>query len=147
MRCLSISALLLTLSSTPAWAALGENVSSVELDAHALGGQHLTIAKAGFELHQINLQDGTVVNEFVSPAGTVFGVSWQGHFVPNLHQLLGTYISNLQEGRRTRIAPRRAVTIQGDNFVFSSMGHLRSFRGRAYVPGLLPSNLAAEVVQ
>lgn len=105
------------------------------------------IAKTGFDLHQITLQDGTVVNEFVSPAGSVFGVSWQGHFIPNLHQLLGTYMTNLQQAPRTRVVPRRAVTIQGDNFVFSSIGHARYFRGRAYVPGLIPGNLTAEVVQ
>jgi hypothetical protein len=147
MKRLWISALLLALGSAPAWATLGENVSSVELDAHALGGKHVKIAKAGFDLHQLTMRDGTVVREFVSPAGTVFGVSWQGHFVPNLHQLLGTYIIDLQGGQRTQHVRRRAITIQGDNFVFSSTGHLRSFRGRAYVPGLIPTNLTAEVVQ
>ena len=105
------------------------------------------VAKVGYNLHQITLQDGSAVNEFVSPAGIVFGVSWTGHFMPNLHQLLGSYITNLQQGQRTQVVPRRAVTIQGDNFVFSSMGHARFFRGRAYVPGLVPANLTAEVVQ
>jgi hypothetical protein len=147
MRFLLISALLVALGSGPAWAALGENVSSVESDAQALGGQHVVVPKTGFDLHQITLKDGSVVNEFVSPAGTVFGISWQGHSIPNLHQVLGTYIVNLQQGQRTAIVPRRAITIQGDNFVFSSAGHMRSFRGRAYVPGLIPANLTAEVVR
>jgi Protein of unknown function (DUF2844) len=142
-----MSALLLALGSTPAWAVLGENSSTIELDSQTLGGQHAMVAKSGFDLHKITLQDGSVVNEFVSPAGTVFGISWQGHSVPNLHQLLGTYFTNLQQGQRTRVVPRRAITIQGDNFVFTSTGHLRSFRGRAYVPGLIPSSLTAEVVQ
>jgi hypothetical protein len=87
------------------------------------------------------------VNEFVSPAGLVFGISWQGHHVPNLSQLLGSYIVNFQQGQRTQVVPRRAVTVQGDNFVLSSMGHMLNFRGRAYVPGLIPANLAVEVVQ
>ncbi len=147
MRFLLISALLVALGSGSAWAALGENVASVELDAQALGGQHVTVPKTGFDLHQITLKDGTIVNEFVSPAGTVFGISWQGHVIPNLHQLLGSYMVSLQQGQRTAVSPRRAITIQGDNFVFSSMGHMRSFHGRAYVPGLIPSNLTAEVVQ
>jgi Protein of unknown function (DUF2844) len=147
MRYLWISVLLLALGSVPAWAVLGENVSSVESDAQAFGGKHVLLARVGFNLHQITMNDGTVVNEFVSPAGTVFGVSWQGHFIPDLHQLLGTYMTNLQEGQRTQVVRRRAITIQGDNFVFSSMGHLRFFRGRAYVPGLIPANLTAEVVQ
>ena len=145
----SIFTLLLTLmmGSTPAWAALGEDVSTVDADAQALSGRHIKVAKIGYDMHQITLSDGSVVNEFVSPAGTVFGVSWLGHSIPNLQKLLGTYTTNLQQGQRTRVVPRRAVTIQGNNFVFSSVGHLRFFRGRAYVSSLVPTNLTAEVVQ
>jgi hypothetical protein len=139
--------LMLMMGSLPAWAALGGDVSSVNSDVQVLGGQHAVIAKAGYSLHQINRLDGSVVKEFVSPAGIVFGVSWQGHRTPNLQQLLGSYMTNFQQGQRVQVIPRRAVTIQDDNFVFSSMGHMRTFRGRAYVPGLVPANLTPEVVQ
>ncbi|MGA3328875.1 MAG: DUF2844 domain-containing protein [Terriglobia bacterium] len=138
---------MLMMGSLPAWAALGDNVSSVESDAQAIKGQHVMVAKAGYNLHQITLSDGSVVNEFVSPAGTVFGVSWHTRFMPNLSQLLGSYLTDLQQGQRTQWMPRRAITIQGDNFVFTSFGHARLFTGRAYVPGLVPANLTAEVVQ
>jgi hypothetical protein len=139
--------LMLMASGLPAWAALGDNVSSVDSDAQVLRGQHVMVARVGYSLHQITSPDGSVVNEFVSPAGAVFGISWTGHFAPNLHQLLGTYMTNFQQGQVTQRVPRRSITIQGDNFVFSSVGHLRSFRGRAYVPGLVPANLTPEVVQ
>ncbi len=139
--------LMLTMASVPAWAALGSDVSTVDSDAQVLRGQHTKVSRVGYNLHQITTADGSVVNEFVSPAGTVFGVSWTGHSVPNLHQLLGTYVTNFQQGQVTQRVPRRAITIQGDNFVFSSVGHLRSFHGRAYVPGLVPANLTPEVVQ
>ena len=135
------------MGSLPAWAALGDDVSSVNSDLQALGGKHVMVAKAGYNLHQITTSDGSVVNEYVSPAGMVFGVSWQGHLMPNLSQLLGTYMTNLQQGQRTHVVPRRAVTIEGDNFVFTSIGHARFFQGRAYVPGLVPANLTPEVVQ
>jgi hypothetical protein len=138
---------LLMMGRVSAWAALGEDVSSVDSDAQVLRGKHVMVAKVGYNVHQITHPDGSVVNEFVSPAGLVFGVSWQGHYVPNLQQLLGTYLTNLEQGQRTQFVQRRAVTIQGDNFVFSSFGHLRNFRGRAFVPGLVPANLTAEVVQ
>jgi len=139
--------LMLLLGSVPAWAVLGENVSTVSSDVQVLRGQHVMVAKTGYNLHQITMKDGSVVNEFVSPAGIVFGISWQSHFMPNLQQLLGTYMTNFQQGQRTQYVRRRAVTIQGDNFVYSSFGVGRNFRGRAYVPGLVPANLTAEVVQ
>lgn len=147
MKSIFAGLLMLMMEGLPAWAALGENVASVDSDAQVLRGQHMMVAKVGYNLHQITTADGTLVNEFVSPAGLVFGISWQGHHVPNLSQLLGSYIVNFQQGQRTQVVPRRAVTVQGDNFVLSSMGHMLNFRGRAYVPGLIPANLAVEVVQ
>jgi hypothetical protein len=139
--------LMLMMASVPAWAALGDDVSSVDSDVQALGGKHVMVAKVGYNMHQITAADGSVVNEFVSLAGTVFGISWQGQGVPNLQQLLGSYMTNLQQVQRTQVVRRRAVTIQGDNFVFTSFGRMRNFRGRAYVPGLVPANLTPEVVQ
>jgi len=139
--------LVLMMAGVPAWAALGDDVSSVNSDVQALGGKHLMVAKVGYNMHQITAPDGSVVSEFVSPAGVVFGISWQGQGVPNLQQLLGSYMTNLQQVQRTQVVRRRAVTIQGDNFVFTSFGRMRNFRGRAYVPGLVPANLTPEVVQ
>jgi hypothetical protein len=139
--------LMLMMGSIPAWAALGDDVSSVDSDAQVLRGQHVMVAKVGYNLHQITTAEGSVVNEFVSPAGVVFGVSWQGHSLPNLQQLLGIHLVDLQQGQRTNVARRRAVTIEGDDFVFSNIGHSRFFRGRAYVPSMIPLNITAEVVQ
>jgi hypothetical protein len=139
--------LMLMMGSFPAWAALGENVSSVDSDAQALGAQHVMVAKVGYNMHQITLRDGSVIKEFVSPAGTVFGVSWKSHSMPNLPQLLGSYLTNLQLGQRTRVIPRRGVTIQGNDFVFTNFGLTGSFHGRAWVPSLVPANLTMEVVQ
>jgi hypothetical protein len=135
------------LGSVPAWAALGEAESSVDADVQVMGGQHIMKAQVGYKVHQITGADGSVVSEFVSPVGLVFGVSWTGHGVPNLPQLLGNYMTNFQQGKVIQRIPRRAITIQGDNFVFSSVGHLRFFHGRAYVPGLVPPSLTPEVVQ
>jgi len=138
---------MLMMGSLPAWAALGSDEASVLSDAQALRGQHALVAKAGYNVHQITMPDGGVVKEFVSPAGTVFAVSWKTHFMPNLPQLLGTYMTNLQQGQRTRVVPRRAVTIQGDNFMFTSFGLTGSFHGSAYVPSLVPANLTMQGVQ
>lgn len=147
MKSVFTTALILIATSMPVWAALGENVSTVSNDVQVLHGQHQMVAKVGYNLHQITMKDGSVVKEYASPAGTVFGISWQSHFVPNLQQLLGSYLTNYQQGQRTQVVRRRGVTIQGDNFVLTSFGHMRSFRGRAYVPGLVPANLTPEVVQ
>ena len=147
MRLSWVVFLTLVLGCAPAWAALGDSVASVNSDVQALGGQHRLVARSGYNLHQITAADGSVVNEFVSPAGKVFGISWQGRGIPDLHQLLGSYMTELQHGQRTGHIPRRAVTIETPDFVYTSMGHERSFHGYAYVRSLIPSNLTPEVIQ
>ena len=147
MRRTFVVLLVLCAGSLPAWASLGDDVATVETDAQVIHGKRIMLARVGYNLHQITTPDGSVVKEYVSPAGMVFGVSWQSHFLPNLRQLLGSYLTNFQQGQRTRVIPRRAVTVQGDNFVFSSFGHHGFAKGRAFVPGLVPANLTVEVVQ
>ncbi len=80
-------------------------------------------------------RDGNVI--YVSPAGTVFGVS--AHANPNLHQLLGN--SNLQQGDGVR-----AVTIQDNDFMFTNFGRMMNSHGRAQVSSLTPTSLTPQVV-
>jgi hypothetical protein len=145
----SILTVLLTMviGSLPAWAALGDDVSSVNSDLRVLGGKRRVIFGAGYDLHQITMPDGSMVKEFVSPWGKVFGISWQGHSMPDLQQLLGSYMAVVQQAKRTQVVRRRSVLIRVDDVVFCSSGHLRSFRGYAYVPSLVPSDVPAGVVR
>ena len=148
MRTLGGVLLILILGAAPAWAVLGEPESSVSADGQVLRGQIRDEVHEGYRLHQITDASGAVVREYVSPSGKIFGISWQGAFVPNMRQLLGTYFTYLQQYAQTQTGRHGGpLIIQKDDFVFSSGGHMRSFHGRAYVPSLLPTNLSAEVVQ
>jgi Protein of unknown function (DUF2844) len=138
------------LAATQSWAVLGENANSVETDRQMMRGEVRAVAAQGYSLRQINGPAGSQVKEFVSPDGRVFGVAWQGPFMPNLQQLLGSYFQQFQQVARsqTRLhGPRGPVVLRTDKVVIASGGHMRSFRGMAYVPSLLPKNVPAEVVR
>jgi len=140
--------LILILGSAPGWAALGEPESSVSADQRILRGQIRAEVHEGYRLHQITDASGSVVREYVSPEGKVFGVSWQGPSVPNMQQLLGSYFTYLQQYAQAQTGRHGGpLIIQNDNFVFISGGHMRWRHGRAYVPSLLPTNLSPGVVQ
>ncbi|MGD0222286.1 MAG: DUF2844 domain-containing protein [Terriglobia bacterium] len=140
--------LILILGAAPAWAVLGEPEASVSADRQFLRGQIRDEAHEGYRLHQITYSSGAVVREYVSPAGKVFGVSWQGPRVPNMQQLLGSYFTYLQQYAQAQTGRHGGpLIIQKNDFVFSSGGHMRSYHGRAYLPSLLPTNLLPEVVQ
>jgi len=149
MKAILPALLSLLLGAAPVWAALGEYESSVTLDERVLRGADREEARQGYKLHEITAADGTVVREFVSPAGLVFEVSWQGSRMPNLQQLLGASMTELLVAMQsnTRRNSRAPLIVRTDRLVFVSAGHMRSYHGYAYVPRLVPDKLNPEVVQ
>ena len=146
MKIMTVS-LGLLLGATPAWAVLGQPASSVQSDQAYFRGMLEEVPRQGYAMHQISGPDGTVVREYVSPAGTVFGVSWQGPTMPNLSQLLGSYVADFHQASQSPHGRRGPLVVRTDRVVIESGGHMRAFHGRAYVPNLVPNNLTEAVVQ
>jgi len=146
MKTIFTALLMLMMGTLPAWATLGEYEGSVTLDQQYIRGEDRQEVRQGYRLHQITAPDGSFVREYVTPEGKIFGISWQGRSLPNLQQLLGSYITNLQQAEKQTV-PRRSMVVRTDTFVFVSVGHLGTSQGHAYVPSLLPNNLRPEVVQ
>jgi hypothetical protein len=141
------ASLVLLVAVAPAWAVLGQPASSVQSDHAYFRGMLVQLPRQGYELHQISAPDGTVVREYVSQEGTVFGVSWQGPAMPNLSQLLGSYVTDFQRASQSPHARRGPLVVRTERVVIESGGHMRAFHGRAYVPSLIPNNLTQAVVQ
>lgn len=140
-------ALVALVASVPAAATLGEDVASVAADQKQMQGTLQITSAAKFAVHEIRLPSGTVVKEFVSPAGMVFAVSWQGPSLPDLQQVLGRYFDEYSGAVRSRgIGPASRRT-QGSGLVVQSGGHMRAFFGRAYVEQMLPRGVLAEEIQ
>ncbi len=91
--------------------------------------------------------------QYVSPAGAVFAVAWDGQ-APNLEFLLGPYYAQAKQARQAQAdestqapgAPamptrRGRVTIQTTGMVMYESGHMRSFHGLAYIPQLIPQGV------
>ena len=100
-----------------------------------------------YTVEQISTPAGVTVNEYLSPNGTVFAVSWRGPRPPDLSQLLGSYFAEYQTAAASAHAQRRPSFIQSENLVVETGGHMRDLRGRAYVPALLPPGLSADDIQ
>jgi hypothetical protein len=141
--------LILILGTVPAWAVLGQYESSVSVDQQYLRSEDRVQAFQAYKVHQLTSANGTIVREYISPQGLVFGVAWQAPFMPNMQQLLGSYVTNLQTASPTQTQVRhlRGRIVKTNDFVFVSGGHMRFWKGRAYVPSLLPNNVSAEVVR
>ncbi len=125
-------------------ASLGERATSVAADQLHMKGQIRHSAGAGYQVDEITTPEGTVVKEFISPAGIVFAVSWRGPVMPNLAQTLGsTYFAMLKSAEKHQQAGlgHDHVQLRTPQLVVHAGGHMRFFFGVAYVPSLLPPNV------
>jgi len=129
-----------------AFAALGGDLSSVQDDQAHMRAQRRVIQNAAYNIHEMQIDTGTTVREFVSPQGRVFGVSWQGPVRPDLQQMFGSYYQEFLRAAPTRRV-HGPVTIETPNLVIQSGGHMRALTGRAYVPAMVPSNVRAEEIK
>ena len=135
--------------SLSSFGALGGDVPSVQADvAHLQGTLRVNLA-ASYTVHEIQTPAGTKVREYLSPAGKVFAVAWQGPWLPDLQQLLGSYFAQYQlaaHSPRQRVA-RTPVSVHDANLVVEQSGHMRSFVGRAYLVDQLPSGATPESIR
>jgi hypothetical protein len=141
---------LFAMASLPAWAALGGDLSTVQADQVHMRGSLRTTVAAAYTVHEIESTSGVVVREYVSSAGKVFAIAWQGPWPPDMRQLLGSYFDPYIQAARARSGPgmaRRPLMIEQPGLVVQVGGHPRSFVGRAYIPDQLPSNVTAEEIR
>ena len=100
-------AMLLPLSC---WATLGDNAASVLTNQTQMKGTIRSVDRQTYVLHEISTSSGAKVREYVSPAGAVFAVAWEGQFPPDFQQLLGPYYQQVQQA----IAQQKAAQQSGD---------------------------------
>lgn len=133
-----------------AHAALGGDIASVQADQVHMQGSVRMSSASSYTVQEIQGSGGIVVREYVSRAGKVFGVAWQGPWPPDLRQLLGNYFDQYEQAvtaqRATRVG-RGPLLINQPGLVVEMRGHPRSFFGHAYVPGMLPTGIHAEDIQ
>jgi Protein of unknown function (DUF2844) len=147
MRLLLPAVFILLLAATPTWAVLGQSAASISSDQQHLGGERRSIAADAFSVEEITSASGTVVREFVSPGGQVFAVAWRGPVRPDLRQLLGEHFAAFERAAAAPGHGRRALAVRTDALVVESGGHVRDFRGRAYLPALMPEGVSPTAVR
>ena len=101
----------------------------------------------GYSVQEIKTADGTVVREYVSAEGKVFGVAWNGPIMPDLKQLFGDHFPTFQSEAQARGSARGPLRINRPDLVIQSGGHMRAFSGRAYLPQLLPAGATAAEIE
>ena len=134
-------------AALPIFAALGGTEDSVVADEVKFRASRRMVPGRAYRLHEFTRDDGTLIREYVSFDGKVFGVSWKGPSLPDLSQLLGSNFAEFQNTLQRRPGRRKAAVVRNSDLVVESTGHTRAFYGRAYLNSLLPGGVTPEVVQ
>ena len=141
----------LAIAAAPALAALGQ-APSVAPPSSALSSAPAARALAAspaagtslYTSHPLQLENGTLVQEYATPAGLVFAVSWRGPVLPDLSLLLGEFFGGYKlETDQARALGKRGsiVNVANKKLIVRSTGRMRSFAGYAYAPELIPAGV------
>jgi hypothetical protein len=137
--------------SSVAHASIGGTVSSIESDRVGMQGALRQIVRSGpYTTHEMQSASGIVVREYVSDAGTVFAIAWQGATFPDMRQLLGPYFDRYHAEAERLARSRRGhgpLTVDLGDLVVQSAGHNRAFSGRIYLPQAAPRGVAIESIR
>ncbi|MGD0097808.1 MAG: DUF2844 domain-containing protein [Terracidiphilus sp.] len=148
LRSIAIAGLILGMS-LPAMASLGGNISSIDLDRTHMNASEEVTGAGLYSVHRLQVPGGTVVNEYASPGGTIFAVTWQGQFPPDMQQILGVYFQqySVALAAQAKHYGHQPLNIQSSGLVVQTGGHMRAHWGRVYVQGLIPTRVSADLLQ
>ena len=140
---------LLTLWPSAAEASLGGDAPSVTADRiHGQGALISATSVGPYRIEEMQMASGTTVREFTSSTGQVFGVAWQGPWMPDLQQLLGSYFDRYLAAAQAAQARRSRgpIVLDTPDLVIHSSGHARAFTGSAFLPALMPAGIQAQSI-
>jgi len=90
------------------------------------------------------------VRQYVSAAGQVYAVSWDGPAMPDLAALLGTWFGEYQQSALAGLPNASSLhtsRVNRSDLVVETAVRLRDFNGRAWLPDALPAGVTAADIQ
>jgi hypothetical protein len=133
--------------SAVACATLGEPETSLTAEAQLNRASLKESDHGSYRVHEMQLPSGTVLREYAGLDGKVFAVTWNGPFIPNLKQSLGSYFAEFAAAAPAAHGTRTHLEVREPDLVVESAGHMRAHHGIAYLPQALPSGVTVGDLQ
>ena len=139
-----VSSLLLAAGAcAPAFAGLGGDATSVDADRVSVKGTvRVTTNAAGFAVHEISNAAGLRSPEFLARTARCLPSAGAVRASRDLGSMLGGYYAEVQQAVNRPHYNHHNLSVVTPRVVLQSSGHLRTFYGRAWAPGLLPQNFS-----
>jgi uncharacterized protein DUF2844 len=140
-------------ASTTAAATMRNAIASgASATVSGASGASGTSGTAPYTVRETTLGTGTLVREYVSTSGIVFGVAWAGPAMPQISQILGDqyyqqYVQGAGAARAARGVARGSATVEQGGLIVRSGGHMGHFVGSAWLPAELPSGVTGDDIR
>ena len=128
--------------ASPAFAALGDDVSAVEQDRVRMHAILQVKSRTNYDIHELSTEIGSTVREFVGQTGKVFAVSWSGGWRPNLRDLMGAHYDRFIAHTRGKLRARGPARIELPGMVVFMGTYLRTSFGHVYLTDQLPEGFS-----
>ncbi|WP_345811004.1 DUF2844 domain-containing protein [Paraburkholderia sp. PREW-6R] len=88
----------------------------------------------------------TTINEYATSTGQIVAYTWQGPTMPDLRALLGNYADSFRAGAAALPADGNLhiARVARPDVIVETGGPMRSYVGRAWLPGALPAGVTAD---
>ena len=143
----ALAALAALAASTGARAELGGQMSSQTTSASA----PQTLFNGALRTRTSVDAGGTTINEYATNTGRIVAYTWAGPTMPDLRALLGNYVDSYRTGAAALAATGNgnlhASRVVRPDVIVESGGPMRSYAGRAWLPGGLPPGIVADDLQ
>jgi hypothetical protein len=143
-----VSLIGLAIVAAPAFAGLGEHVSTIAKDQRSLKAAAAQVTRsAAYERHALRSANGVEVVEFAGRDGQVFAVHFTGPAMPDLKVLLGNRYSEYAAAVHPSPTTHKIYTHSSGTLELAIVKLPRGFTGSAYVPGAVPAGVNPRELQ
>ena len=122
--------------SEMSYAELGGTTASILSEQKQFNSQLTSSQQNGYSVYTQTLTSGTSFQEYVSPSGIIFAISWSGPTLPNIQAIFGNYYANYLSAAQES---RRSIYSSSDSLVIQSTGIMGAFQGFAFLPKQAPA--------
>jgi len=133
-------------------AALGQAAGVLPVLGEPLGQAQNSQASvrrlsAAVAVHEYRTADGGALRAYAVAGGAVFGLAWETPTAPNLSLLLGQRFEAYQRAAAAQSKRKGPLYVHSGDLVVEMSGHMRDFRGRAYLAAMIPAGMTPAVVR
>ena len=138
-----------TFAPTSAFAVMGEKASTVQTDMSRLQGQNLKVTSNSIYTTYSFHARGDIIKEYANSDGVIFALSWLGRAPLNMRGIAGKHYGAYAAVRamQPRLHVRHPIVVKTPLMTVYRGGHMRAWRGLAFIKSLAPSGVSARDLQ